>query len=91
LESTQLNFSENPRYRNANRLYWIFTGIQIACVLCLLSPIPIALVTKAYLGDVFAAVYQYFGVLITVFLAASALAMFFLYRRRVIREQHSPE
>jgi FtsH-binding integral membrane protein len=88
LEGNEVNETQNTDYKNANRLYWIFTGMQITCLLVLVSPIILAIITKAYIGDLFAAVYQYFGAVITVFLASSALALFFRYRSRILRNQN---
>ncbi len=72
-------------YKRARSLYAIFSVIQIMCLLVLAAPFYVPIITKAYFGDVFVAVYSYFAIEFGVFLVSSGLVLFFRHRSRILR------
>ena len=74
-------------YKNATLLYRVFTGLQVLCLGVLLAPFYVPFITKAYFGDVANIVYKFLTLELGAFLVASALALTFRERARVLRRE----
>ena len=78
-------------YKTAKRLYRVFTGLQILCLGVLFAPFYVPFITKAYFGDVANEVYKFLTFELGAFLVASALALTFRDRARVLRRELDSE
>ena len=74
-------------YNTAKLLYRVFTGLQILCLGVLFAPFYVPFITKAYFGDVANVVYKFLTLELGAFLVASALALTFRDRARVLRQE----
>jgi len=78
-------------YNTAKRLYRVFTGLQILCLGVLLAPFYVPIITKADFGDVANVVYKFLTLEIGAFFVASAQALTFRDRARVLRQELDSE
>jgi len=78
-------------YKRARSLYAIFSVVQIMCLLVLAAPFYVPIITKAYFGDVANVVYKFLTLELGAFFVASALALTFRDRARVLRQELDSE
>jgi hypothetical protein len=78
-------------YKRARSLYAIFSVVQIMCLGVLLAPFYVPFITKASFDDVANVVYKFLTLEIGAFFVASAQALTFRDRARVLRQELDSE